>query len=181
MVHHLIHEITVVAHHNHAPGEVLQIFLQYLERHDVQVVRRLVEHQEVGVLHQHRTQIELPALTTTQLIHIVMLLFGREEEILQKLRGREVLATAHVDILRDILHHVDHLLLLVKLQALLREVAKPHRVANVEATTVRWHHTQQHLDKRRLTRTVVAHDTHLLKSREVIVKILQDNSVFKSF
>ena len=71
--------------HNHAAREVLQIFLEYLQRHDVEVVGRLVEHQEVRVLHQHRTEIQFPSLAATQLIHIVVLLFGREEEVLQEL------------------------------------------------------------------------------------------------
>ena len=44
--------------------EISQILLQNIQGDDVQVVRRLVEHKEVGLLHQHRQQVEpafLPA------------------------------------------------------------------------------------------------------------------------
>ena len=83
MVNHLVHEIPVVAHHNHASGEVGQIFLQYLQSHDVKVVSRLVEHEEVWILHKHRTQIQLAPFPPAQLIYIIILLFGSKEEILQ--------------------------------------------------------------------------------------------------
>ena len=85
MVDHLIHEIAVVADDNHAAREILQVFFQYLKRHDVQIVGRLVEHQEVGILHQDGTEIELAPLAAAEFIHIVVLLFGCEEEILQEL------------------------------------------------------------------------------------------------
>ena len=82
MIHHLIHEITVMTHHDHTTGEILKIFFQNLQRHNIQVVRGLVKHQKVGILHQYRTEIQFPALSAAQLIHIVMLLFGCEKEIL---------------------------------------------------------------------------------------------------
>jgi hypothetical protein len=82
MIDHLIHEIAIVADDNHAAREILQVFFQYLKRHDIQIVGRLVEHQEVGILHQDGTEIELALLATRKLIDIVMLLFGRKQEIL---------------------------------------------------------------------------------------------------
>ena len=37
--------------------ECLQVLFQYAERHDVQVVRRLVEDQEIGTLYQDRAEV----------------------------------------------------------------------------------------------------------------------------
>ena len=85
MINHLVHEIAIVTHHNHASRKVLQILFQNLQGYDIQIVRRLVEHQEIGILHQHRTEIQFPSLTATQFIHIVVLLFWGKKEILQKL------------------------------------------------------------------------------------------------
>ena len=53
----LVHEITVVRHHDHAASERLQVLFQDAQRYDVQVVRRLVQHQEIGALHQHRAEV----------------------------------------------------------------------------------------------------------------------------
>ena len=180
MIHHFIHEITVVTHHDHTTGEVLKIFFQNLQRHNIQVVRRLIKHQEVGVLHQHRTEIQFPALSTAQLIHIVMLLFGRKEEILQKLGSREMLTATHINIFRNVLYDIDYFLLLIKLQSFLREITEAHSIANVKTATVWRHHPQEHFDKGGFTRTVIAHDTHFLETGKVIVEILQDHLVIKS-
>ena len=115
MVDNLIHKIAVVAHHDDAAGEVLQVFLQYLQSHDIQVVRRLIEYEEIRVLHQYRTEIELATLSSTELIHIVILLFGCEEEILQQLGGRQFLATTKVNIVSNGSNHVYHFLTFIKL------------------------------------------------------------------
>ena len=82
VVNDLVHEITVVAHHDDAAWEVLQVFLQDLQRLDVEVVGGFVEDKEIGVAHQHRTEIEFAAFASAELIHIVVLLFGREEKML---------------------------------------------------------------------------------------------------
>ena len=76
-----------MTNHNHTTWKILQVFFQYLQGNDVEVVRGLVEHKEVGVLHQHRTEVQLAPLTTAQLVHIVMLLLGCEHKMLQELRG----------------------------------------------------------------------------------------------
>ena len=163
MVHHLIHKVAVVRYHNHAPGKILQVFLQNLQRHNVQVVGRLVQHQEVGVAHQHGAKVQFSALTTAQFIHIIILLLGRKQEILQQLRGRQFLATAQLHIVRNIGDHVDNFLLLIELQSFLREVPEPHRITYHDVSFVHRFQSQQHLDKRRLTRSVRPHNTHLLK------------------
>jgi len=54
---HLIHKIAVVRHHHNAPSEVLEILFEYLQGCDVEVVGRLVENQEVGVLHQDSAEV----------------------------------------------------------------------------------------------------------------------------
>ena len=109
-----------------------------------------------------------------------MLLLGREEEILEELRGSEMLATTHVDIFSDVLHNIDHLLLLVKLQPFLREIAKAHGISNVEAPAIQWLHAEEHPNKGRFTRTVVANNTQLLETGEVIIEVLQDYLIAKS-
>ena len=132
VVHHLVHEVAVVADHDDAAREVLQVFFQNLQRHNVKVIGGLVEHQEVGVLHQYRTQVQFSALTTAEFIYIIILLLGSKQEILQQLRGRHLTSTAQVHIVGDGSYHIDDLILLIKLQALLREVAELHRLEAVE-------------------------------------------------
>ena len=147
MVHHLVHEIAVVTHHDDATGEILQVFFQYLEGLDIEVVGRLIEHQEVRISHQHRAEIELALLTTTQLIYIVVLLLGSEEEELQELRSRHVLAVSQVDIVGNLCDDIDDLLVFTELQSLLREIAEAHGLSDIKLAAIRLHLAQEHLDE----------------------------------
>ena len=104
-----------------------------------------------------------------------MLLLRSEQEMLQELRGREVLTAPHVDILGNIGNHVNHFLLFVELESFLREIAETHRITDVELPTVDGFLAEQHLDERTLARTVVTYDSHLLEACEVVVEVFEDN------
>ena len=180
MIDHLIHEITVVADHDDTTREVLQVLLEDLECHDVEVIGWLIEHQEVGVTHEHGAEVELTTLTTAELIDIVMLLFGGEQEILQELRGSHP-TTTHVNVVSNIGDNVNHLLLFIEMQSFLREISEAYGIANDDMSLVRLYLTQQHLDECRFTCAVIAHDTHLLEAGEVIVEVLEQHELIKAF
>ena len=179
VVHHLIHEVAIVAHHNHTSLEVLQVLFQYVQRNDVQVVGRLVQNQEIRIAHQHRTQIKTAALATAQLIDIAVLCFRRKEEMLQKLRCRQTLAVTQLYHFRDVLHHIDDFHLLIKLQTLLRIIAETDGFADVQRTTIRQLLSHQYLDEGGLSRTVIPHDAHLLIAGEDVGEIIQYLQVAK--
>ena len=56
-VHHLVQKITVVGDGEHRPLELAQILLQPLGGPQVQVVRRLIQQQDVGVLQDQTGQV----------------------------------------------------------------------------------------------------------------------------
>ena len=85
----------------------------------------------------------------------------------------------HIDVFGNVLYHVDDLLLFIELQALLREIAKAHGVANIKASAIKRFLPKEHADKGGLSCTVITHDTHLFKARKVIVEVLQDYLVAK--
>ena len=180
MVHYLIHEIAVVAHHDDTSLEVLQILFQHLQRHDIQVVRRLVEYQEVRIPHQYRTQVQPSPFSSAQLIYVAVLGFRSKQKMLQELRSRQALAIAKFDNLRNVRNHVDDLHLLVKLQSLLRIISEPDRLTDIQGTLIRFLQSHQNLDERRFTRSVVSHDTHLFVAREDVREILQNLQVAKT-
>ena len=173
MVNNLVHEISVVAHDDDAAGEVLQVILQNLQRLDVEVVRRLVEDKEVRIAHQYRAEIQLALLAAREFIDVVILLFGSKEKMLQQLRRRILATLTEVDVFGNVSDDVDDLLLLIKLQAVLREIPKLHRVADVEPAAVGRDDAEEHLQECRFAGAVVAHNAHLLETGEVIVKVLQ--------
>ena len=147
MIHYLVHEIAVVTYYDNATGEILQVFLQYLECLDIKVVGRLIENQKVRIPHQHRTEIELALLASTQLIYVVVLFLWSKEEELQELRSRHVLAITQVDIIGNLCNDINHLLVFLELQSLLREITEANRLTDVKLTAVRLNFTQEHLDE----------------------------------
>ena len=78
--------------------------------------------------------------------------------------------SAQVYVVCDVAHHVNHFLLLVKLQAFLRKIAEVDGVADVEMTAVHGFQTEKELEKGGFAGAVVADDAHLLVSGEVVVK-----------
>ena len=119
MIDHLVHEISVMAYHDHATSEVGEIFLKHIECHDVEIVGRLIEDEEVGRTHQHCAEIEPALLTSRQFIHIVILFLRREEEVLEELRDTHLRAIAHLHIFGNVAHHIDHFLLVVERHSIL--------------------------------------------------------------
>ena len=106
-----------------------------------------------------------------------MLLFWREQEVLQQLRGAHLPTATQVHVVGNSRYHVDDFVLLVELQTLLREVAELHRLAYHDASFIYRHQSQQHLDERRFARSVAAHDAHLLEAREVVVEVLENDNL----
>ena len=62
MVNQAVQEVPVVGDDDQAALELLQVFLQDIQGDDVQVVRWLVQDEEVGLLHQDGEQVQPPAL-----------------------------------------------------------------------------------------------------------------------
>ena len=95
--------------------------------------------------------------------------------MLQELGRRKMATATPINILGNVGYDVYYLLLLVKFQSFLREIAKANGFAYVETPAVGLYLAKQHFDERRFTRTVIAHDTHLLETCEVVVKVVKDH------
>ena len=103
-----------------------------------------------------------------------MLLLGRKEEELQKLRSRHVLA-AQIYVIGNLRNHVNHLLVFTEFQSLLREIAEANRLADVKLAAVGLNLAQQHLDEGRFSRSVITHNTHLLEAGKVVVEVVENH------
>ena len=181
MVDDLVHEIAVVADDDDAAVEILEVLLENLQGIDVEVVGRFVEDEEVGALHQHGAEIEPALLASRELVDVVLLLQGREHEVLEELHGRQTSAASEVDVFGYLADGVDDLHLLVELHAVLTVVAEADGLADDEAAAVGLHQAEQHLDERALPRSVSPDDAKLLVAREVVVEVLEDDAVSEAF
>lgn len=80
MVGDLIDKEAVVGDDDDRSSERGEIILKDVEREDVEIVGRLVEEEEVGILHEHRDEVEAFALAAREgvdsdVVHLV----GEEE------------------------------------------------------------------------------------------------------
>ena len=58
MVHQPVQEMPVMRDDDKGPLELLEILLQHVQCHDVQIIRRFVHNQEVRLTHQYGEKVE---------------------------------------------------------------------------------------------------------------------------
>ena len=81
---------------------------------------------------------------------------------------------AQVDIFGNVSHHINHFLLFVELQSLLREIAEAHGLADVEPAAVGLLYAKQQFYEGALAGSVVADDAHLFVAGEVVVEVFKN-------
>ena len=152
---HPVQEESVVGHHQQRLVAPVQESLQPLYHLQVQVVRGLVENQQVGVGNQHISQRHALLLSSAQLSH------GLVEvsylQLRQDLLGLEHLLRVTLMIetrIEHALHRVEHRRLF---QHPHLQVPAEDDVARVIALL-----TREHRQQRRLARTVLRYQPHLL-------------------
>ena len=177
VVHNLVHEVAVVRDDDDAASEVLQVLLQNLQRSDVEIVRGLVEDEEIGALHEYSTEVEPALLAPRKLVDVVLLLLGREHEMLEELHGRELPSASPIDVFSGFADCIYHLHLLVELHSVLTIVAETDSLTHDKTATIGLHQSEQHLHESALSCAVIADDAELFVTREVIVEVLEQDKV----
>src|SRR5262249_45779725 len=76
LIRNLIQEITIVSHEDHGATELEQNILQHIQRRHIEIVRRLIQNQNIRAL-EHQTRNQQTALLTTgqlsnRLIHLIV-------------------------------------------------------------------------------------------------------------
>ena len=74
----------VVTDEEHGPLVVLERLLEHLLGGNVQVVRRLVEHQQIGGLEHHAAERDTPLLAAAQVPNFFLHVVALEEELAQE-------------------------------------------------------------------------------------------------
>ncbi len=172
VVYQPVHEIPVVGNHHQAAGKILQEIFQHLQRHDVQVVGRLVEDEEVGIFHQHREQVQTTALPAGELADVDLLLGAAEQEALEQLRRCHLAAFFQRDHVGDIAHGIDHAPVLAQLDAFLTVVAEDDGIADHHFTGVGRQHLGNDLQESGFAGAVGPDDADPLLTFKLIGEML---------
>ena len=173
MVDGLVQKITVVRDDQKTPLEGREIILQHVQRHDVQIVRRLVEDQEVGVAHEYGQQIEPPPLAAAQDLDMLGMGLGREEKTVEHRHGRHGMAVGRSCCLGYLLHHVEDRLPRAERHALLAVVSYAEGFAAFDCSRVGCDGSREEVEEGTLAHAVLADDTDTLVTRELVREVVE--------
>ena len=163
-----------MGNHNHTTFEVLKILFEHIQRNNIKIVSRFIQHKEIRIAHQDSAQIQAAAFAPTQFIDIAVLGLGSEQEMLQKLRSGQLFPISQLYDFGNILYHVNHFHLLVKLESVLRVITETNRFTNIHRTAIRLYLSHQYFDESRFAGSVVSHNPHLLITGKDIGEIIQN-------
>jgi outer membrane receptor protein involved in Fe transport len=170
---HLVEEVAVVGHQQHGAGELQQQPLEHVERHQVEVVRRLVEHQHVGALEEEAREEQPVALSAGQALHLHALHRHREEQVVEVLgQAHLLLAERHPVVVP---RGLEDRLVLVERGAELVIVHHLRLRAAAHRAGVGRQFSQQRADERRLARAI------LPQQRQPLTGLQNDADVIENF
>ena len=84
VVDELVKEVSVVGYDDERASELLEVLLKNIQCDDVEVVCRLVEDQQVRLLHQDCQKVESSLLTTAEFLDLIVEHLVWEEETVQE-------------------------------------------------------------------------------------------------
>ena len=128
-----VQEHTVVANDHRAARELEQRRFERGQRLDVEVVRGLVEEQQVAALLERERQVQTVAFAAGQHAHQLLLVGTLEAEGRHVGAGRHFHA-GHLDEVESVGHGLPQVLVRVKAGTVLVDVADLHGVADLERT-----------------------------------------------
>ena len=163
MVYQTVQEMTVMRHYYQRAFVLLQILFQYFQGHDVKVVGRLVQDEEVGLLHQDGKQVQAPAFTTGKAFHrIVEHVVGKQESA-QKM---------------SVVHCLEHSLARLELHSGLMIIADSQRLSKIYhsfhcAAHFRLPATGNQVQECGLSGSIPPHYSHTFIALEVVGEVFQ--------
>src|SRR5687768_5420600 len=103
----MIHKITVVRDEHRTSGELIEVVLQHIQGVDIKVIGWLIQNEEVRIRDKQFQQLQSFFLPTAQLAYVVVLLFRREEKIIEEFRSRDLRAVGQRNEFCDLLYLFD--------------------------------------------------------------------------
>ena len=158
-------------HDDQATLERFQIIFQHVQRHDVEIVRRLVENQEVGVAHEDGQQVKSPAFAPAKFCHEGILQLVREKKIFKKLRCRHHPSVTEVDFLGNVFHDVDRAIVFLETDPVLFVITVNHGFSNFDGSAVRLDLAGNDIQEGRFSDPVFPDDTDLFSPYEFVGEI----------
>ena len=155
--HDAVEEVPVVGDDDDDAGEVVEIVLEHLESLDIEIVRRLIEDQDIRGAHQDLEKAEPALLPAGELPDERVLHFRVEEKALAHDGGRRQ-PVLRADVLRRVADEVDDARALVEGLIFLTEVPDFYGLSDLDGAGVGLYETDDAFKERRFSAAVRADD-----------------------
>ena len=157
LIGHALHEIAVVRDEDERTRPAVEQVLDDGEHIGIEVVARLVQNEDVGLLEDGEQEHEAAALAAREIADAAPKLLRGEAQALEELLGARLLAIDHVDALIARKHLANRVSFeRLELIELLRKHAEAHRLANLHPARKRSELALDDIDEGRFARAVVA-------------------------
>ena len=152
-----VEEPPVVSDDHRTAGELEKRVLEARQGLDVEVVRGLVEQEEVSTLLEGQREVQTVALTTGEHSGLLLLVGALEAKLAHVGAGRN-LRLAHLDEVEPLGDDLPQVLVRVDATAALVDVGDLDGLTDLQVATVEWFETHDRLEQGRLSDTVGAND-----------------------
>ena len=139
--------------HDDDAKETVEVILENLQRLDVEIVRRLIEQQHIGLAHQNQKQLEPPPFPAGEISDLRPLHLLVKQELLTHLGGCDQ-PVRRPDVFSDRLHTAQNRLLRIHFHGLLTEIADLHRLPDRHRTGIRLNEPRNHIHDGRLSASI---------------------------
>ena len=174
--HQPIEEIAVMADQQHGAGIVADHLLEHVERFQVEIVGRLVEHQQVRRLRQRPRQHQAAALAARQFAERRARLLARKQKVLHVADDVLRLAADHDAVAAAAGQRVGDGDVGIEAVAMLVERRDRQRRAEPDRAGVRRQHAGQQIDQRGLAAAVRPDDADAVAALDADRKVADDRA-----
>src|SRR5699024_1785472 len=181
MFDELVHKEPVVRNEDKTALEVQQELFQLIECKQVEVVRRLVQNQEIWILDKYHHQAESLLFTAAELFDGGILHFGTKHEVFQKLRGRNLFPARQLDNFSDGFNPRDRALVVVKNKPYLPLMSDHDGFPGPYLAGVDGLFTRQQFQKGAFPGAIFPDDADPFSPLKIVIKAVEDRLLAVAF
>ena len=157
------------------PREPVKVVFQHLQCRNIQIIRRLVQHQHVRRFHQNTQQIQPSFLSARKLADPRILHLRRKQKTLAHSRSRHQ-SVRRPDILRGIADVVDDTLVFIQCFIFLTEISDTDCLSDLHAAACRRYYAEKGFEECCFAAAVRADDADTVCFGEHISKVMKQNA-----
>ena len=154
-----------------AAGKILQVILQHIQCHNIQIVRWFVQNKKIWVPHEDRKQVKPALFSPAQTFHLYVMHGWREKEIIQEGIHRNLFPVGKGHHLGNIVYNIKNRILRIKTHSFLPVVTKTYGFPLLNFAADGSQLSDDKIQERTLSHPVLTYYSHFLVPGKMVSKI----------